>query len=57
MAVSKLCLFVTLPWVGLQCVIVVLSGHTQILVVVACAGFCIYFFLSVLVWQSSDLLH
>ena len=27
-AVSVLCLFLTDPWVGLQCVIVAFSGHT-----------------------------
>ena len=28
-AVGALCLFLTIPWVGLQCVIVALPGHTH----------------------------
>ena len=27
--VSILCLFLTVPWVGMQCVIVVFPGHTH----------------------------
>ena len=30
MAVSVLCLIFTVPWVGLQCVIVVFPDHTQL---------------------------
>ena len=30
-AVCVLCLFLTVPWVGLQSVIVVFSGHTHLL--------------------------
>ena len=30
MAVSDLCLFITVPWVGLQYVIVVFPGHTHL---------------------------
>ena len=32
-AVGALCLFLTIPWVGLQCVIVALPGHTHLLFV------------------------
>ena len=31
MTVSDLCLFLTVPWTGLQCVIVLLPGHTHLL--------------------------
>ena len=31
MTVSVLCLFLTVPWVGLQCVIVAFPGHTHLL--------------------------
>ena len=34
---SAMCLFLTVPWVGLQCVIVVFSGHTHL-----CLGHFIY---------------
>ena len=30
-AVSVLCLFLTMPWFGLQCVIVIFPGHTHVL--------------------------
>ena len=30
-AVSVLCLFFSMPWVSLQCVIVVFPGHTHLL--------------------------
>ena len=29
--VSFLCLFLIMPWVGLQCVILAFSGHTQLI--------------------------
>ena len=29
--IGALCLFLTVPWVGMQCVIVVFSGHTYLL--------------------------
>ena len=31
MTVSELCLFLVMPWGGLQCVIVVFPGHTHLL--------------------------
>ena len=31
MTVGILCLFLTMPWVGLQCVIVAFPGHTHFL--------------------------
>ena len=31
MAISVLCHYLTVPWVGLQCVIVAFSGHTRLL--------------------------
>ena len=31
MNVSVLCIFSTVPWVGLQCVIVVFPGHIQLI--------------------------
>ena len=31
-AVSVLCLFLTVPWVGMQCVLVAFPGHTYFLV-------------------------
>ena len=31
LTVSVLCLFLTVPWVGLQCVIVAFPGHTHLL--------------------------
>ena len=33
-AVSGLCFFLTVPWVGLQCVIGAFPGHTHILFVI-----------------------
>ena len=36
MAVSVLCLFLTVPGVGLQCVNVVFAGHTHLLFDVSC---------------------
>ena len=33
--VSALCLFITVPWVGLQCVIVVFPDHTHLLLEIA----------------------
>ena len=27
-----MCLFLTVPWIGLQCVIVVFPGHTHLLI-------------------------
>ena len=35
MTVSDLCLFLTVPWTGPQCVIVVLPGHTHLLLEIA----------------------
>ena len=32
MAVSILCLFLVVQWVGLQCVIVAVQGHTHVLI-------------------------
>ena len=32
MVVCVLCLYLTLPWVGLQCVILVFPGHTHLFV-------------------------
>ena len=29
--INVLCFFLTMPWVGLQCVIVVISDHTHLL--------------------------
>ena len=30
-AVSVICFFLTVPWVGLQCVLVTVPGHTHLL--------------------------
>ena len=36
MAVSVLCLFLMVSWVGLQCIIVALPGHTHFYFVMSC---------------------
>ena len=35
MAVSVLCRFLMVPWVGMQCVTVAFQGHTRIFIVLA----------------------
>ena len=42
LAVSVLCLFLTVPWVGLQCVIVAFPGHSHLLFTVEKFGNVVY---------------
>ena len=40
MTVSVLCLFFTVPWAGLQCVIMAFPGHTHLFLYLKPTGMC-----------------